>query len=69
MDQAKDSIAAGQGFFLSKLIRPLAEPLCELLDPAAGELILERLNTNKQHWEELLERHGRKTAAALVDLA
>jgi len=68
MDRTKDSAAAGQGFFLEKLVCPLLEPFCQFIDPGLGQFFQDNLADNKQRWCELVETHGKQTAAKLVPL-
>lgn len=69
MDRSKDSAAAGQGFFLEKLVNPLLEPFCYFLSAELGGRFQENLSENKRRWGKLVEAHGKsKTARELLPL-
>lgn len=68
MDRSKDSAAAGQGFFLGKLVSPLLEPFSQFLAVSLGSFVLENLTSNCSRWEQLVKRHSKATAQELLVL-
>jgi len=68
MNRTQDSAATAQGFFLDKMVIPLLAPYTNFLLPAFGERLLDNIEENKQRWAQLVNKHGKKTAAELVPL-
>lgn len=68
MDRTKDSAATGQSFFLDKLVKPLLLPYTRLFSKEIGDTLLSNLESNKNRWATLVERHGKKTARELMPL-
>jgi len=68
MNRNQDSAATAQGFFLDKMVIPLLVPYTNLLLPDLGKRLLDNIEENKQRWAQLVEKHGKKTAAELVPL-
>jgi len=68
MDREKDSAAASQNFFLAKLVRPLLDPFAQLLSWDMRNLVAGNLETNTKMWADLVEKHGKLTAAEIVPL-
>merc|ERR1712217_600764 len=68
MDREKDSAAASQNFFLDKLVRPLFDPFANLLAGEMRHMVMGNLATNTKMWAELVEKHGKLTAAKIVPL-
>merc|ERR1712187_376146 len=68
MDRSKDSAAASQNFFLEKLVRPLLEPVAHVLNDEIEKFMLNNLTTNTRIWVDLVDKHGKLTAAKVVPL-
>jgi hypothetical protein len=68
MDRSADSLAAGQGFFLDKLVRPLVEPFTHFISDKLPKEVLENLAINKKSWTDLVEKHGKLTASKILSL-
>jgi len=68
MDRCKDSAAAGQGFFLDKLVRPLLDPFCSFLSQNLSRTFQENLASNKERWAELVKTHGKLATKDLLSL-
>eukprot|EP00928_Gymnodinium_smaydae_P015632 TRINITY_DN15793_c0_g1_i2.p1 TRINITY_DN15793_c0_g1~~TRINITY_DN15793_c0_g1_i2.p1 ORF type:complete len:561 (+),score=66.98 TRINITY_DN15793_c0_g1_i2:92-1774(+) len=64
-DRNKDCIPCGQEFFLSKLVKPLMDPCADLLQVQFGECLGSHLATNQRMWKDLVEKHGKMSAAEL----
>merc|ERR1719409_323039 len=58
MDRSKDTLAGGQTFFLEKLVLPLLELYLPLIDEEMGTIFRGNLESNKKHWQDLIEKHG-----------
>lgn len=67
MDRTRDSAAAGQGFFLTKLVQPLLEPYTYFLTPERGGMLKGNLQDNVTRWAALVKKHGSKTALEIVN--
>lgn len=62
MDRQKDSTAASQEFFMSKLVMPLLTPCATFMTPQVGQFFLNGLSANMLRWKELVARYGKKDA-------
>lgn len=67
-DRSKDSLAATQDFFLSKLVEPLVLPYCTLLSPEFSGKVKTNLDSNRKTWLTLIERRGRLSAKKILAL-
>lgn len=68
MDREKDSAAASQNFFLSKMVFPLLESFTVLLESEIADHLKENLADNKQRWDALIASHGKQTSFKLIQL-
>mmetsp|Transcript_39095 Transcript_39095/g.110482 ORF Transcript_39095/g.110482 Transcript_39095/m.110482 type:complete len:526 (+) Transcript_39095:128-1705(+) len=68
MDRDRDSLCAGQAFFLEKIVYPLLEPLTHFLHEGTGDSFKANLMENKRRWEALVNKHGKTTARAMLVL-
>ncbi|CAK0853608.1 unnamed protein product, partial [Prorocentrum cordatum] len=68
MDRTKDSLAAAQDFFLGNLVLPLLTPYVSFLEDPLAIDYLETLDTNRQRWQELVARHGKKLISEILAL-
>lgn len=68
MDRTKDSVAAAQDFFLGKLVLPLLTPYVSFLEDTLAEDYLESLDTNRERWQELVAKHGKKLISEILAL-
>jgi len=68
MNRSKDSAAAGQTFFLDKLVTPMLDPFCTFLNEGLPELLTHNLTNNRDKWAELVKKHGKLPAKELVPL-
>lgn len=67
MDRHKDSCAAGQGFFLSKLCMPLLIPYTYFLNSERKDVLTGHVADNIKQWSDLVSKHGRRTAKSIVN--
>lgn len=67
-DRNKDSLAAGQGFWISGMVGPLFQPFSVFIDDELKGVFSQNMADNKKAWEVLLEKHGRKTASEILNL-
>merc|ERR1719401_2620118 len=68
MDRTKDSLATGQGFFLGKLVLPLLDLYISFMNNEVATVFKGALADNKERWEALVSRHGKKQAQELIEL-
>lgn len=68
MDRHSDSAAACQGFFLTKMVKPLLEPYTYFQCDARGIALSQNLEDNVKTWSGLVEKHGKKPAAEIVEI-
>lgn len=68
MDRRKDSCAAGQGFFLSKLCLPLLVPYTYFLNSERRDVLTGHVADNIKQWADLVSKHGRRTAKSIVNI-
>lgn len=68
MDRQKDSAAASQNFFLSKMVCPLLESFQVFSAPAIADLFKNNLNFNAKTWDGLIATHGKQTAFKLIQV-
>lgn len=69
MDRTKDSLAASQGFWITGMVGPLYTPFRQFLEQETAQTLTTNMQANKRVWDELIEKHGKKTAWELVMLA
>jgi len=68
MDRTKDNLAAAQDFFLGQLVLPLLQPYVSFLNDSLATDYLETLDSNRQKWQELVAKHGRKLISEMLAL-
>merc|ERR1712224_535387 len=68
MNREKDSLASAQGFWIESFVGPLLTPYCNFISIESRTALQGNAAQNKQKWADLLEKHGRKTAAELLRL-
>lgn len=66
MDRLKDSAAAGQNFFLDKLVRPLFDPYCHFLSEEMASYFKDTMSYNQQNWTDLVQTFGKLSANDLI---
>jgi hypothetical protein len=66
MNRETDSLAAGQGFWIPKIVVPLVQLFVPLLTEEAMATMRANCQSNQDHWAALLEKHGKQTAGELV---
>jgi len=62
-DRLKDSAAAGQGFFIGKLVMPLATPVTFLFNDSRRKRVIHNLEDNVKNWEGMVAKHGKTIPA------
>jgi len=67
-DRTKDSLAAGQGFFLGKMVLPLFTPFASFLNKDLSSAFESNLDRNRTNWADLIQRHGKQSASELLAL-
>lgn len=68
MDRSKDSAAAGQTFFLDKLVRPMLDPYCSFVNSSMADVFKSNLTTNRDSWANLVRKYGKLPAKDLLPL-
>lgn len=68
MDRHRDSAAVGQGFFCTKLVKPLLEPYMYFMNRFKRTAMMKNLEENSKQWTALVEKYGKKTAKEILEL-
>jgi hypothetical protein len=68
MDRSKDCLAAGQDFFLTKMVLPLFDLYSNFLDEDFTDICRSNLHSNNKRWPALISAHGKKPVKELLAL-
>lgn len=68
MDRNKDRLVASQDFFLGKLVLPLFDLYANFMKQDLASLFRSTLESNKDRWRELVQKHGLKPAKEILAL-
>lgn len=68
MNRETDSLAAGQSFWIPKIVVPLVQIFEPVLDADTSSSMMTNCNNNQEQWAALVEKHGKRPAGELVKL-
>merc|ERR1712136_351034 len=68
MDRYKDSLAASQGFWISKFVGPLLDPFSTFMSEEFREFYQSTARENNDRFAKIMKKHGKKTAAEVWNL-
>lgn len=68
MDRNKDSLAAGQDFFLTKMVLPLFDLYSNFMAEDFNNFCRSTLHANNSRWTALINVHGKKTVKEFLAL-